>query len=143
MVNIDNTDGVLAETWSPQGSPSKIGSVGGDLRLDIKEKWVLDDDIEKYKDICTTSIKFTTTHEFGHSLGLGHTNNKTSIMFPYATCSIKYGNLIKNGLENSNEDNFNIFNLYGGTNYIFSVNFKNKIFTIKITEELLLILGHN
>ena len=134
MTTIDNIDGILAETWSPQGEIGKIGSVGGDLRYDKSEAWELDDIIydsvknNKYKITdCFTSIKFTTVHEFGHSLGLGHSNVLGSIMFPYAECNISYKKIIPNGLDKSNEDIFNLINLYGGRNYIWGTTNNNEI----------------
>ena len=39
-------------------------------------------------------------------------------MFPYAECNITYKKIIPNGLDKSNEDKFNLINLYGGRNYI-------------------------
>ena len=73
----------------------------------------------KYKsNDCFTSIKFTTVHEFGHSLGLGHSNIFKINYVSLRRCSIKYKQVIPNGLDKSNEDKFNLINLYGGRNYI-------------------------
>jgi hypothetical protein len=54
---------------------------GGDAHFDVEEDWNLDD---RYIDEYTkTSLKNVAIHEFGHSLGIGHSNVQGAVMFPW------------------------------------------------------------
>lgn len=54
-------------------------SLGGDVHLDDDELW----DIDTGNDIGEVDLFYTVLHELGHSLGLGHSSKKESIMFPW------------------------------------------------------------
>ncbi|XP_046458980.1 uncharacterized protein LOC124205578 [Daphnia pulex] len=49
---------------------------GGDAHFDDGETWTLDS-------VKGTNLFQVATHEFGHSLGLNHTNVTTAVMYPY------------------------------------------------------------
>jgi len=55
---------------------SSGGLVGCSIQLDRGERWVLSKK-EKY------SVRSVVTHELGHLFGLQHTNNQSSIMYPF------------------------------------------------------------
>jgi len=64
----DGPGGVVAHAFFPE--------FGGDAHFDNGEKWT----VNKYSG---TSLLQSLTHEFGHSLGLLHSNNKQAMMAPY------------------------------------------------------------
>lgn len=73
-VNIDGPSGVLAHAYQP-GTQSIFGAGGtiaGDAHFDSSEDWV------NNFDLATVML-----HEFGHSLGLGHSDDTESIMYAY------------------------------------------------------------
>lgn len=65
-------DGDLAHAFPPN---TNIPGLGGDIHFDNDERWAVSG-APGFYDLKTVAI-----HEIGHSLGLGHSINSTSIMF--------------------------------------------------------------
>uniref|UniRef100_A0A0K8R5N1 Putative macrophage metalloelast n=1 Tax=Ixodes ricinus TaxID=34613 RepID=A0A0K8R5N1_IXORI len=90
----DGRGGVAAHAYGP--GPG----IGGDAHFDEAEFWT--------KNYRGTNLFLVAVHEFGHSLGLGHSNDRKAIMFP----TLSYVDL--NSFPLSPDDIRGIQSLYGG-----------------------------
>jgi hypothetical protein len=70
----DGTGKVLAHTFYP--APPNPEPLAGDMHFDNAESWNIGSDV----DIFSVAL-----HEAGHALGLGHSDQPTSVMYPYYT----------------------------------------------------------
>jgi hypothetical protein len=68
----DGLGGVLAHTFYP--APPNAEPLAGDMHFDADENWRIGLDT----DLFTVAL-----HEAGHALGLGHSANPGSVMYPY------------------------------------------------------------
>jgi hypothetical protein len=68
----DGPGGVLAHTFYP--APPNSEPLAGDMHFDADENW----QIGPGMDLFTVAL-----HEAGHALGLGHSSNPGSVMYPY------------------------------------------------------------
>jgi len=64
--------GMLAHTFYP--APPNSEPIAGDMHLNADENWQIGSDIDVFS---------VALHEAGHALGLGHTDNPESVMYPY------------------------------------------------------------
>ncbi len=92
----DGESGVLAHCYYPNQ-----GNISGDAHFDDDETYTADNG-------STTEVRFleVATHEFGHGLGLDHSDDQNAIMFPSYS-----GGLIKLNL--GSDDIAGIQSLYG------------------------------
>uniref|UniRef100_A0A4W3H8E3 interstitial collagenase n=1 Tax=Callorhinchus milii TaxID=7868 RepID=A0A4W3H8E3_CALMI len=64
----DGPTGILAHAFSPSSG------LGGDTHFDLDERWT--------KDSRDFNLFLVAGHEFGHALGLDHSNDRKALMFP-------------------------------------------------------------
>jgi len=76
-IHFDGPSGVLAHAYQPgTAAIFSNGTLGGDVHLDNDENWTLDG-------IGGFDLATVLLHELGHSLGLGHSDDIMSVMFPF------------------------------------------------------------
>ncbi|XP_044522195.1 interstitial collagenase-like [Gracilinanus agilis] len=92
----DGPNGILAHAFQP--GPG----IGGDAHFDEEEKWT--------KDHTNYNLYHVAAHEFGHSLGLGHSSDIGALMYP------SYGFSDLNNIQLSQDDIDGIQFIYGPSN---------------------------
>jgi hypothetical protein len=70
----DGAEGTLAHAYFP---PSVLGSGSGDIHFDVAENWTIGFGLGGY------DIAYVASHEIGHAIGLDHTENPATLMYPY------------------------------------------------------------
>lgn len=97
----DGAGSVLAHAFYPSVPPAPPGAIMGDAHFDEAETWTVDVPTGAGKiDLVTVAA-----HEFGHSLGLGHSSVTGALMAPF------YGGPYRTV---ANDDIAGITSLYGG-----------------------------
>jgi hypothetical protein len=73
----DGPSGTLAHAFYP--APPNPESIAGDIHFDDDESWVIGADLDMYSiDLFTVAL-----HEIGHALGLPHSDQPGTVMYPY------------------------------------------------------------
>ncbi|XP_056417550.1 matrilysin-like [Hyla sarda] len=89
----DGQSGVLAHAYAPGNG------IGGDAHFDEDERWT--------NTRAGFNLFLVAAHEFGHSLGLGHSDDRRALMFP------TYQSVEVNNFRLSQDDINGIQSLYG------------------------------
>lgn len=76
---MDGASGLLAHGYF---APANGNSAAGDIHFDSEENWSTDGAAGSF------SIFWVALHEIGHALGLGHSDLKGSLMYPYYDLSV-------------------------------------------------------
>ncbi|XP_019385817.1 PREDICTED: matrix metalloproteinase-20-like [Crocodylus porosus] len=92
----DGPRGILGHAYGPEEE-----AIGGDVHLDEDEFWTIGY-VKKGYDLFSV-----VAHEFGHSLGLGHSKDPNALMYP------KYKFFESKGFQLSHDDRTAIQSLYG------------------------------
>ncbi|CAN6448552.1 unnamed protein product [Victoria cruziana] len=92
----DGPLGTLAHAFSPQN---------GRLHFDADENWVID--VSGLSSAGSVDLESVMVHEIGHLLGLGHSSDRESVMFPTLLTGTKK-------VELNSDDVRGIQSLYGG-----------------------------
>uniref|UniRef100_A0A182PKF5 Peptidase metallopeptidase domain-containing protein n=1 Tax=Anopheles epiroticus TaxID=199890 RepID=A0A182PKF5_9DIPT len=104
--NFDGPGKILAHAFYPGTG------IGGDAHFDADERWLLNEPL----DAEGTRLFDVAVHEFGHSLGLGHSSQKDAIMFAWHHISYR-------GKDNiPDDDRLGIQSIYGPRKKIYGKN---------------------
>uniref|UniRef100_A0A182QT25 Peptidase metallopeptidase domain-containing protein n=1 Tax=Anopheles farauti TaxID=69004 RepID=A0A182QT25_9DIPT len=104
--NFDGKGKILAHAFYPGTG------IGGDAHFDADESWLLNEPL----DAEGTRLFDVAVHEFGHSLGLGHSSQQDAIMFPWHHISYRGKDTIPE------DDRLGIQSIYGPRKKIYGVN---------------------
>uniref|UniRef100_A0A6E8W3I3 ZnMc domain-containing protein n=1 Tax=Anopheles coluzzii TaxID=1518534 RepID=A0A6E8W3I3_ANOCL len=104
--NFDGPGKILAHAFYPGTG------IGGDAHFDADEKWLLNEPL----DAEGTRLFDVAVHEFGHSLGLGHSSQQDAIMFPWHHISYRGKDTIPE------DDRLGIQSIYGPRKKIYGKN---------------------
>ncbi|XP_058056732.1 matrix metalloproteinase-2-like [Anopheles bellator] len=104
--SFDGPGKILAHAFYP-GS-----GIGGDAHFDEEETWLLNEPL----DAEGTRLFDVAVHEFGHSLGLGHSSQQDAIMFPWHHISYRGKDTIPE------DDRLGIESIYGPRKKIYGKN---------------------
>ncbi|XP_035896729.1 matrix metalloproteinase-2 isoform X2 [Anopheles stephensi] len=104
--NFDGRGKILAHAFYPGTG------IGGDAHFDADENWLLNEPL----DAEGTRLFDVAVHEFGHSLGLGHSSQQDAIMFPWHHISYRGKDTIPE------DDRLGIQSIYGPRKKIYGKN---------------------
>jgi hypothetical protein len=84
--SIDGPSGIIGSSqYTGRKSSKQLFSINrAEISFDTAESWNLDRQTESNVSFYTTAL-----HEIGHTIGLGHTNDPSNLMFPYQQSNIQ------------------------------------------------------